>query len=141
MELPTLFMGVIAAAVLAIAVAQVVTLWYGLRIVQRLNQIADRVENDIQPAIDRVNAVSSDMTRATALVLAQLERADQLFARFAGRAERLMALGQDAVSEPVRRGKALIHALLAALDTLRAAPRRGSAKAAADDEQEALFIG
>ena len=65
MELPTLFMGMIAIAVLAIAVAQIATLWFGLRVMRRLDQIADRVEKDIQPALDRVNAVSGDVTRAT----------------------------------------------------------------------------
>ena len=141
MELPTLFMGVIAAAVVVLAVVQVATLWYGVRVIRRLDQIADRVENDIQPVIDRVNAVSGDVTRVTSLAVAQIERADQLFARFAVRAERLMTVGQDAVIEPVRRSAALIQALRAALETLRTSPREAPAKPAADDEQEALFIG
>ena len=141
MELPTLFMGVIAVAVLAIAMAQVVTLWLGLRVMRRVDQIADRVEKDIQPVIDRVNTVSGDITRVTSLAVAQIERADQLFARFAVRADRLMGVGQDAVIEPVRRSAALIQALRAALEILRTTPRDGSAKQAADDEQEALFIG
>ncbi len=141
MELPTLFMGVITFAVLTIAVAQVATLWYGLRVMRRLDQIANRVEKDIQPALDRINAVSGDVTRATSLAVAQIERADQLFARFAVRAERLMAVGQDAVIEPVRRSAALIQALRAALEMLRTTPRDAPAKSAADDEQEALFIG
>ena len=141
MDLPTLFMGVIAVAVLAIAVTQVATLWYGWRVMRRLDELADRVEKDIQPVVDRVNAVSGDVTRATSLAVAQIERADQLFARFAVRAERLMAVGQDAVIEPVRRGAALIQALRAALETLGTTPRDAPAKQSADDEQEALFIG
>ena len=141
MELPTLFMGVITFAVLTIAVAQVATLWYGLRVMRRLDQLANRVEKDIQPVIDRVNAVSGDVTRATSLAIAQIERADQLFARFAMRADQLMAVGQDAVLEPVRRSAALIQALRAALEALRTTPRDAPSKQAADDEQEALFIG
>ena len=141
MELPTLFMGVITFAVLTIAVAQVATLWYGLRVMRRLDQLANRVEKDIQPVIDRVNAVSGDVTRATSLAIAQIERADQLFARFAVRADQLMAVGQDAVLEPVRRSAALIQALRAALEALRTTPRDAPSKQAADDEQEALFIG
>ena len=141
MELPTLFMGVIAVAVLAIAMAQVVTLWLGLRVMRRADQIARRLEKDIQPVIDRVNTVSGDITRATSLAVAQIERADQLSARFAVRADRLMAVGQDAVVEPMRRSAALIQALRAALEALRATPRNARAKSAADDEQEALFIG
>lgn len=140
MELSTLFMGVIAVAVLALAVTQVATLLYGLRVVRRLDRMADQVEKEIMPVIDRVNAVSDDITRATSLAVAQIERADQLFARFAVRAERLMAVGQDAVLEPVRRSAALIQALRAALEALRtpASPPTGKAS---DEEQEALFIG
>ncbi len=141
MELSTLFMGVIAVAVLALAVMQVATLLYGLRVVRRLDRMADQVQKEILPVIDRVNAVSGDITRATSLAVAQIERADQLFARFAVRAERLMSVGQDAVIEPVRRSAALIQALRAALEALRTPSRPPSGKASADEEQEALFIG
>lgn len=141
MELSTLFMGVIAGAVLAIAIAQVATLLFGLRLVRRLDRMADQVEKEILPVVERVNAVSSDVTRATSLAVAQIERADQLFARFAVRAERVMTLGQDAVFEPVRRSAALIQALRAALEALRAPAKESGAKSSADEEQEALFIG
>ena len=141
MELSTLFMGVIAVAVLAMAVAQVATLWYGLRVVRRLDRMADQVEKDILPTIDRVNAISGDVTRATSLAVAQIERADQLFARFAVRAERLMSVGQDAVIEPARRGAALVQALRAVLESLRGNAGKTAGKAPADEEQEALFIG
>ena len=140
--MPTLFMGVIAGAVLAIAMAQVLTLWIGLRVMRRVDQVAHRLEKDIQPVIDRVNTVSGDITRATSLAVAQIERADQLFARFAVRADRLMAVGQDAVVEPMRRSAALIQGLRAALEVLRVTPPRNARpKSAADDGQEALFIG
>ena len=141
MELSTLFMGVIAVAVLAIAIVQVATLVYGLRIVRRLDRIAEQVEKEILPAIDSFNAVSGDITRATSLAVAQIERADQLFARFAVRAERLMTMGQDAFVEPVRRGAAVLQALRAALEALRGNTRKPAGKASADEEQEALFIG
>ena len=141
MELSTLFMGVIAVSVLVIAIAQIATLAFGLRAVRRLDRLADQVEQEVLPVIDRVNAVSGDISRATSLAVAQIERADQLFARFAVRAERLMAMGQDAVLEPVRRSAAIIQALRAALDTLRPGSKETAGKAPADDEQEALFIG
>ena len=141
MELSTLFMGVIAVAVLAMAVAQVATIMYGLRIVRRLDRMADQVEKEILPVIDRVNTVSGDITRATSLAVAQIERADQLFARFAVRAERLMTVGQDAVIEPVRRSAALIQALRAVLESLRGNAGKPPEKTPADEEQDALFIG
>ena len=141
MELSTLFMGVIAVSVLALAVMQVATLLYGLRVVRRLDRMADQVQKEILPVIDRVNAVSGDITRATSLAVAQIERADQLFARFAVRAERLMSVGQDAVIEPVRRSAALVQALRAVLESLRGNAGKTPEKTPADEEQEALFIG
>ena len=141
MELPTLLLGVIAGAVLLLAVVQVVTLLYGLRVVRRVDRMAAQVEQEILPVIDRVNSVSSDITRATSLAVAQIERADQLFARFAVRAERLMTVGEGAVVDPVRRIAALLQGLRAALESLRGGARKPAGKDSADEDQEALFIG
>ena len=141
MDVSTLLLGVIAVAVAAMAVVQVATLWYGMRLVRRLDRVATQVERDILPAVERFNEVSGDVARATSLAVAQIERADELFARFAGRADRLLAVGQDAIFEPIRRSAALLQALRTVLDTLRGGTSRRSAKSSAADDQEALFIG
>ena len=143
MEVSTLLLGAIAVSTVVMAVVQVGIIVYGARLAQRVNRLVDQVEREIQPALSRVNTASGDMTRATALAVAQLERADQLFARFADRFERLVSVGQDVVVEPVRQGIALLQGLRAALTVLRRAggdPRAEPAEPISED-QEGLFIG
>lgn len=143
MEVSTLLVGIIAVSVAVMALMQVALVLFSARLAQRVNRLMDRIETEIQPALNRVNDASGDMTRASSLAVAQLERADRLFAGFAERCEQLMAVGQEAVVEPLRRSGALLQALRAAFTALRDAARetrRGPAEPVGDD-QEALFIG
>ena len=109
----------------------------------RVNRLVDKIEKDIEPALNRVNVASGDVTRATSLAVAQLERVDQLFARFTDRFEHLMNVSQDAVVEPLRRSVALVAGLRAAVTALRdAATGKGDeASEAVAEDQEPLFIG
>lgn len=143
MEMSTLFAGAIAVSVAVIAVVQVATCVYGARVARRVDRLADRIEQEIQPALTRVSTASGDVARVTSLAVAQLERVDHLFARLAGRLDHIMNAGEGAVVEPVRRSLALLHGLRAAIVALRE-PGRGTPKQRAesrDDDQEALFIG
>lgn len=143
MEMSTLFAGAIAVSVAVIAVVQVATCVYGARVARRVDRLADRIEQEIQPALTRVSTASGDVARVTSLAVAQLERVDHLFARLAGRFDHLMNAGEGAVVEPVRRSLALLHGLRAAIVALRE-PGRGTPKQrteSRDDDQEALFIG
>jgi hypothetical protein len=143
MEVPTLFLGVIAAAVVLMSAVQVTLVFYGARLAHRVNRLVDKIEKDIEPALNRVNVASGDVTRATSLAVAQLERVDQLFARFTDRFEHLMNVSQDAVVEPLRRSVALVAGLRAAVTALRdAATGKGDeASEAVAEDQEPLFIG
>lgn len=143
MEAPTLFLGVIAAAVVLMSAVQVALVFYGARLAHRVNRLVDKIEKDIEPALNRVNVASGDVTRATSLAVAQLERVDQLFARFTDRFEHLMNVSQDAVVEPLRRSVALVAGLRAAVTALRdaATGKGGEPSEAVNEDQEPLFIG
>ncbi len=143
MEVSTLLVGTIAVSVAVMAVMQVGIAFYGARLAQRVNRLVDQIEKEIQPALSRVNDASGDVTRMTSLAVAQLERADQLFARFAERCEHVMAVSQDAVVEPLRRSVALLHGLRAALTALRDAARASRRKPGepVGEDEDALFIG
>lgn len=151
-----IFMGAIAVAVVVMAMVQVAVLLYSTRVARRVDRLLDRVEKEIQPMLGSINVASGDMSRVTSLVVAQLERADQLFARFAGRFEHLMSVSQDAVVEPVKRSAAVLHGLHVALTALREAapdePPRDRTRSKDEDQdqdrdkdqdqdQDALFIG
>ena len=144
METSTLFLGTIALATLVMAVVQVGMIIYGVRLVQRVHHLVDQVEKEIKPALIRVNEISGDMNRATALAVAQLERVDELLGQFAGRADNLMTLAQDALVTPVRQGVALLQGMRAALAALRDVVSSGASSGSAEsvgDDEEALFIG
>ena len=143
MEAPTLFLGVIAVAVVLMSAVQVALVFYGVRLAHRVNRLVDKIEKDIEPALNRVNVASGDVTRATSLAVAQLERVDQLFTQFTDRFEHLMNVSQDAVVEPLRRSVALVAGLRAAVTALRdtATGKRGESSEAVNEDQEPLFIG
>ena len=143
MELSTLFLGTIALATFVMAAVQVGIIVYGARLAQRVQRLVDQVENEITPALNRVNAMSGDINRVTSLAVAQLERVDQLFGQFAQRSDHLMALAHDAVIAPARQGAALLQGMRAALAALRGVATRSRSDAAesAGDDEEALFIG
>ena len=127
MEIPIVFMLLITLSVVVMAAVQV----------------ADQIEKEIKPALDRVNNASGDVTRATSLAVAQLERVDQLFGQFTDRVEHLMTVGQDAVVEPLRKGIAVLTGLRAAVTALRDVSSRMDTKSqeSTGEDQEPLFIG
>ena len=143
MEISTLLLGTIAVSTLVMAAVQVVIIIYGARLGKRVNRLVDQVEKELQPALSRVNAMSGDANRATSLAVAQLERADQLFARLTERFDYLMTLTQDAVVEPVRQGAALLQGLRAALAAFLGETRSAGTRPAepTGEDEEALFIG
>ena len=142
MEISTLFLGAIALATIMMAMLQIVVIVYGARLVRKLNRVVDQVEREIQPTLDRVNRVSADAARATSLAVAQVERADQLFAQAAEHTDHLMVAAQQAVVEPIRQGVSLLQGLRAAFAALRGVwdPPAPPADSVSEDDKE-LFIG
>ena len=138
---PTLFLAAIAAATGVMALIQIGVLIYGARLARRVNRLADRVERKIDPFLGKVQEMSTDATRATKLAVAQVERADQLMAQLARRAEETLDVAQQVLVAPARQGLALIEGLRAMFSSMReqAAPRSDDTKSTEDDE--ALFIG
>ena len=59
------FLGVIAFAVLIMAVIQVVAVVVALRMARRLDRFADSLEQDIRPVVASLQALTADAARAT----------------------------------------------------------------------------
>lgn len=142
----TVFLGAIATATVVMAVVQIGIIVAGARLARRVDRMVDVIETELKPALDRVNAMGGDMNRVTSLAVAQVERADQLFARVAERVDRVSVITQDAVIEPFRHGSAVIEGLRVALSVLRGTPSRSSEPSPdgmrpVTDDEEALFIG
>ena len=85
--------------------------------------------------------MSSDATRVTKLAVAQVERADQLMARLAQRAEDTLDVAQQVLVAPVRQGLALIEGFRTMFSSLRESAESRSDDTKSTEDDEALFIG
>lgn len=136
-----LFLGAIALATTVMAVLQVGMAIHGARLARRVDRLFDRVEREIEPVLGRLQTVSTDLARVTSLAVAQVERADQMFAQVAQRLDHVLTLAQDAVVAPARQGMALLAGLRAGLAALRGLGQAGRRPEPMGDDEEALFIG
>jgi uncharacterized protein (DUF2236 family) len=139
-----LFLGVIAVAVLVMALIQVGAIIAGLRLAKRVDRMADQLERDIKPLIANLTTVSSEAARAASMAAAQIERFDKVFSELTMRVDRTLAAAQDFVTGPARQGMAVMTGVKAMIDAfkgIREASRRRTASRPTVDDEESLFIG
>ena len=135
------FLGVIAASVVVMALVQLGTIVVAARAARRLERLASLLENDIRPVVASLQALTADAARATALATAQVERADRLFGDVAARVEQTLAAVQDTLIAPAREGFAWLSGLKAVLSALLDTKRPPQPKRGDVEDDEALFIG
>jgi len=133
------FLGVIAVATLAIAIAQLGVLVVAGLLARRMQRLADRLERDVAPLVSHLNTIGRDASRASALAVAQVERADKVFADLAERVDLVLNSLQSTLTVPAREGRAILSAFRAAVDAVRELRRSGRRRGRTDDE-DALFI-
>jgi hypothetical protein len=137
------FLGIIAVSVLVMAAIQVGAAIAGARLAQRLNKLADQIQQEVRPLSVHLQTVAAEAARASTLAAQQVERADRLFADVSERIEETVTLVQEAVVAPARQSMAVVagfKAVIATLRGLRHQPPRGKA-VRPDDEEDSLFIG
>jgi len=131
-----IFLGIIAAATLAMAIVLVGVLIAATRLARRIGRILDQLEVELRPLFEHVNAIGRDASRAAALATAQVERVDRALNELAERLDQSFRTFQAILDGPVREGQAIFTALAAALRAIRA----GRARRARTEEEDALFI-
>ena len=134
------WLGIIAVAVLVMAVIQVTAIVLAMSAARRIGQVADRLEQNLNPVVSNLQTITSEAARMTTVAAAQVERADRMFADLTRRAEQVMAAVPTLLG-PAGKGLAFLNgikAALAAIHELRRSSRRGAAH---PDEEDALFIG
>ena len=136
-----ILLGIIAVAVLVMAVVQVGVLVYAGRLAGRVDRLTAQIEQDIKPIFADLHSLTTDAARAMALAVAQVERADRLLSDVASRVEQTFEMLQTTILRPLRDGAALLAGLRAALAAFRDLRDAGRARSAAVDEEDALFIG
>jgi hypothetical protein len=139
-ERTEIFLGIIAVATLATALAQVgVAIVAGLA-ARRVARLAEQVERDLKPFFGHVNAIGKDASRATALAVAQVERADVLFSEVAVRVDEALNGLQASIETPAREGRAILSGFRAAFQVLRELRQNGRSRTRRGDDEDALFI-
>jgi hypothetical protein len=135
-----LFLGIIAFAVLVMAIIQVAAIVFAARAARRVGDAVGRLENDVRPIVMNLQALSADAARAAASAAAQVERAEQMLADLSKRVDDTVVSLQKSILAPARDGLAVLHGIRAALAAFRAGetPRRRGAHV---EEEDALFIG
>jgi flagellar biosynthesis/type III secretory pathway M-ring protein FliF/YscJ len=132
------FLGVIAAATLITAIAQVGFIVATGRLARRLERAADDVQREVRPLVEHLDAIGRDARRASSLAVAQLERVDHMAADLADRLDRTLNTLQTAAAGGVREGAAMLAAFRAAMAVVREF-RASRARTRAEDD-DALFI-
>ena len=133
-----IFLGVIAAATLAIALAQVGVVVVAGLAARRVTKLAETVERDLKPIFTHLETIGRDASRAAALATTQVERADQLFADVVLRVEQALTSVQATIEAPAREGRALVSAFRAAFQAIR--DIRTQRSQGRGDDEDALFI-
>jgi len=138
----TLFLGLIAAAAVVMAVVQVGVIVVLVRLARRVEEVSHRVEREIAPLAERLTRVADNLQQATSLASVQVERVDRLLSSATRRAEETMGLIQGAVVGPMREGLAVIAAIRGVVGAFKSFRDgdggRGSSRF---DDEDPLFIG
>jgi len=132
------YLGVIAAATLVMALLQVAAFIRAALLGRRIQALLGRVERDVQPALERLTAMSDDAARAARLMATQAERFDQAVSSLGSRVDGALSGVHRAFEKPTRQGAALMVGLRTAVSTLRQLRRRAEPGSPDDGE---LFIG
>jgi hypothetical protein len=133
-------LGIIAVAVLVMAVIQVAAIVFAMSAARRIGQVAERLEQNLNPVVSNLQTITSEAARVSTLAAAQMERADRVFADLTRRADQMMA-AVGMLLGPAGKGSTFLNGIktvLAAIHELRRSSRRGAAHT---DEEDALFIG
>jgi hypothetical protein len=134
------FLGVIAAACLAIAVVHVAVLVTAGLIARRVNRMVDRFEGELRPVFENVQAIARDAARAASVATAQVDRADRLFANLAQRVDQTLQAVTESLGTSARNGRAVVNAFRAGFRAMRDARHGARARHARTDDENPLFI-
>ena len=135
------FLGVIAAATLVMAVVQIGAMVAALRLSRQAQQVLQSVHQEVRPLIARAHAIAEEASRTVAIATTQAQKVDRLITDLSQRVDETAGVIQEAIITPAREGLAIVAAVKAGLGALRGLrdmrPRNGRHA----EEEDPLFIG
>lgn len=143
-----LFLGLIAVAVVVMAIIQVMAIMFATRAARQVGEAVARLESEVRPIVANLQTMSTDAARATASASAQVERMQQTLDGVLTRVdtaslrvEQTLQSIQEGILGPAREGFSLLGVIRAIFSSNRP-PRSGPRpRPAAADDEDALFIG
>ena len=132
------WLGVIAVAVLVMAVTQVAVLIRLSQVAKEASAATRDLRRELTPLIEKAHRIADDATRVSSIALAQVERLDVAVNATVRRIDETITTVQQAIINPVRQGAAVVAGLKAAMAVFRARQDRGRYHR---DDEDALFIG
>jgi hypothetical protein len=135
------FLGVIAAATLVMALIQVGAIIAALRLSRQAQQVLQSVQQEVRPLIARAQIIAEEASHTVAIATAQAQKLDRLITDLSQRVDETASVVQEAIITPAREGLAVFAAVKAGLAALRGLrdmrPRNGRHA----EEEDPLFIG
>jgi hypothetical protein len=133
-------LGIIAVAVLVMAVIQVAAIVFAMSAARRIGRVADRLEHDLSPVLSNLHTITAEAARVTTLAAVQMDRADRMFADLSRRAEQVFSAVPSLLG-PAGKGLAFLNGIKAAVAAIHVLRRSSRRRATHPDEEDALFIG
>lgn len=135
------FLGVIAAGTVVMALVQVGAVITALRLSRQAQQVLQSVHQEVRPLVARAQAIAEEASRTVALATTQAQKVDRLITDLSQRVDETAGVLQEAIITPAREGLAIVAAIKAGLGALRGLrdvrPRNGRHA----EEEDPLFIG
>ena len=135
------FLGVIAVAVVVMAVIQVAAIVVAMRAARRVSDAVARFEDDVRPIVANLKTMSADAARAASIASTQAQRAEHLINDVTARVNTTVAVVEDTVLGPAREAYAMVQGLLGALSAFRQGPPAPARRPPTTEEEDSLFIG
>ena len=110
-----LFLGVIAAATLIMALVQVGAMIAGAAAARQAQQAIQSVHQEVQPLSARAQSIAEEASRTVALATAQAQKVDRLITDLSQRVDETATVLQEAIITPAREGLAIVAAVKATL--------------------------
>ena len=136
----SIYLAVMAVALVVMAGIQVGMIVVVLRVTKQLTTTAEEIRREVMPLVAAAHRISDDAARVASLTVVQVERIDRLLASTSDRVNETLAVIQQAVVEPVRQGAAVMTAMRAAVSAFRSWRGHPHATHGRDDD-DALFVG
>jgi hypothetical protein len=138
--LSEVFLGVIAAATLVMAVVQLGVIVGLMRTARQAQEVMVTIQQDVRPLIAKATAIADEASRTAALATAQAEKVDRLVTDLARRVDETTVVVQRAIVTPAREGMAIVAGLKAGLAAIRGFRQMRERQRQAEEEDQ-LFIG